>query len=253
MSSILYEKHNYTAPITMIRNVRITEYDMKEGGYSILREGNYLSDSEFKMLEQMTKKDRTIKIGKMIKEKPQIGRQLMEGFIEARQAFFECNDIQDGDIISIKKDAIFTTKPCKETKFGNYIEFRPKNSYIFYVNIQGKEIYYDPMKDIIDVKGYNKEAVDFHKDYLMKDCKKIFNKIINGTTSYIDDLIYLKSEFTEFELPKEYYKDLVFNSYIINTYNDNLMEIDNIDNDMLKYCVHNNNLNFILGLLAVLI
>ena len=253
MASVLYQKHNYTAPVTLVRNIRITEYDMKEGGYSILREGKYLSNSELQTLESMSKKDRTIAIGKMIKEKPQLGRQLMDGFIEARQAFFEYNDIQDGDIVSIKKDAIFTTKTCRETKFGDYIEFRPKNSYIFYANILGKEFYYDPIKDILDVKGYNKDAVEHHMNYLMKDCKKIFSKILNNVDDYVDDLIYLKSEFTEFELPVGYYKDLVFNSYIINTYNDNLMEIDSIDESMMKYCIHNNNLNLILGLLSVLI
>lgn len=46
-------------------------------------------------------------------------KTLNDKFVEVRKWFFENNDIQDDDILSIKKDAIITTKRCLATEFDN--------------------------------------------------------------------------------------------------------------------------------------
>lgn len=251
--SNLYKKHNYKADISLIKNVNITEYDMKEGGYNLLKGSGVFTKKLTDKMDQLSKQERTILIGKMMREEPSLGKKLMELFVEARRLFFEANDIQDGEVLNIRKDAIFMLRPCEHTQINDYILFRPKETYIGYTNINDKEFFYNAAEDKLDVKGINKEVVLHHQNYLFKDLKKIMKKIINGYDSYIEDLMYLKYEFTANELDVGYYKDIIFNSYLINTYNQNIMCIDNIGQECVQYCMNNNNLNFILGMLAVLI
>ena len=254
ISSELYKRHNYITDIDMIKNVPIMEYDMKEAGYNLLKWKGYFNTKQLESLNNMTKQERSETIGKMQRNDSRLSKLLMESFIEARQMFFESNNINDYEVISIKKDAILTIKKCKYTELNEYINFREKNSYIGYIRLmKDKEFYYDGRRCKFDIKGFSKEVVNHHNNYLFKDLLTIFTKLINGYDSYIDDLMYLKHDFCAFELDKEYYRDILFNRYVIRTFGSQLMECEDIESGMKNRCFNNNNLNFILSMLNVLI
>ena len=128
----LSSKHNYlNKDIKYIKNGLIQEYDMKNGGISILYHKNILSQDDYDyLMNDLNKQERNITIGKWLKDNSDITPELMNGFKEARELFFEMNNIKDSEVLSIKKDAIFLIGKSIDIEQVNedYL-FRKKNEY----------------------------------------------------------------------------------------------------------------------------
>jgi len=170
---------------------------MKEAGLSLTKEYRLLSDSTISKIEKLSKKERTIRLGVIQKDDKEFSEKLKAAFMDARERFFDANDINEEDIISIKKDAIFTTKYCEHQKFGSYINFRPKNKYTSYVYLgktssQNKalEFYYGNGK--LDVKGISENMLILHDKYMSDIIRTYFRymeeKSKNETLSYLSKI-----------------------------------------------------------------
>jgi hypothetical protein len=185
MSDKLYEKDLYINPnIPFIFNTHIYEYDMKEAGFSLIKQFKLLDKDNIVKLEAIGKKERTIKIGVLQNKIPGLKENLKACFALARQKFFELNELTNNDIISIKKDAIFVTKECKYQKITELINFRPKNEYTSYIQLNKHlEFYYN--FDKLDVKGLSDENYELHKDYMIKFIKTFFLKMETSNESDI--------------------------------------------------------------------
>lgn len=170
----LYERHNYlNKSILIMKSVVIREYDMKDAGFTIIKNESLFSKETIEKIERMDKHSKNVFIGKILRDDVETSNRIMKEFISIRKKFFELNDIHDEEILSIKKDAIFTiNKICKNTSFDGY-EFRNKGKYSSYMNINNKEFYYSSWKDTLDTKGFGKETLLLHKDYFLKDIKRI--------------------------------------------------------------------------------
>lgn len=228
MISELWKKDNYiNENMYYLFNKEITEYDMKEGGFSLIQEFKLLSDDKIEELKKHGKDARKIIIGKMQIKDPELKKNLnKEAFKYARKLFFIANNIQDTDIISIKKDAIITTKNCNTTKIGKFINFRPKHSYTSYIRMnKNTEIYYSPYD--FAVKGISDEKLEYHNDYMIKFiklyCKKMETSdnstVIEFTRNFID--LYKQRE-----LDIGYYREFNSNS---------CYKIYNDDNKYMEY------------------
>lgn len=164
MHSKNYEKHLYLNPAyQFITQSEITEYDMKEAGFNIIKQFKILPEHEIEMLSMLSKRERTIQIGKLQRRTKGLSQMMNKGFAECRRWFFYMNDLQDEDVLSIKKDAIFTLKKCDHTDVG-LMHFAEKNEYDKFVHLDKKEIY---IGDKIDVKGINDELVSLHQGYIL--------------------------------------------------------------------------------------
>ena len=160
-------------------NTDIFEYDMKDAGFSLIKEFNLLDKSTIDKLSKQDKNTRKVNIGKIQINNPEFVKSLNNAFKEARRLFFEANQLENNDIISIKKDAIFTCKLCKFQEFGKNINFRPKNSYTSYINIGRRiEFYYN--SDKLDIKGLSDENYEKHKDYLIKFISQFIKSVESG-------------------------------------------------------------------------
>ena len=130
----------------------------------------------------MEKERRNKQIGLYQRDDEIFKEALKTGFIEARRLFFEANSLEINDILSIKKDAIFTTKVCKEQKFGEIL-FRPKNYYTSYIYLKTErrpvELYYG--NNNIDVKGISSSKLKDHEEFMLKFLKTYFNKMESST------------------------------------------------------------------------
>ena len=164
MVSDLYKRHFYVnKSIDLLVNNEIIEYDMKSADISIIESKGLLSEEEIELIKSLPKKVRNTKIGKMQKRNKELVKELNKGFTEYRKLLIETNEIDDSDIISIKKDAIFTTKRCDKKSFDK-VQFVEKNIYTSYYYFRnGIEIYYN--KNRMDVKGINDEKLKNHKEY----------------------------------------------------------------------------------------
>jgi hypothetical protein len=126
--------------------------------------------------------------------------------VEVRKWFFENNDIKDEDILSIKKDAIMTTKRCFVTEFDNII-FAEKNIYTSYYYLNNYEFYYN--RDKIDVKGIGDDLLELHQEYMLDFLFNFFRmNEISKRKSVIDLLKDFAYNYKKKELDVDYYREL---------------------------------------------
>ena len=200
----LYESHNYLNKNISSLKLPIKEYDMKEAGFSLIKEFDLLPSNQIIQLSQYTKQIRTIEIGKLIENDSKLGRNLMECFIKARKKFFENNNLNDIDILSIKKDAIFVIKKtCHNLKFGDNIEFVMKNRYTSYYYFNKCEFYYSSINKKLDIKG-----VSYKNHPLFEEIKNIFhcNEIIKNEDIVYKKLQLFRNNYLNYKLPLECYR-----------------------------------------------
>lgn len=207
MTSI-YKKDLYLNPDIMFAfNTEIIEYDIHDAGFSLTREYELLPESEIKDLDKLPKHERHVKLGKIQRKNKEYAKQLKDAFIDIRRRFFEANHIEESSVVSIKKDAIFSTEHCMVKKFGNFIEFRDKNRYSSYIRLPDRtELYY--YGGDIDVKGIDNENVEKHKSGMLDIIKNTFR--LAETESKDVQLRYLgriATKYKNLELPVDCYRE----------------------------------------------
>ena len=179
---------------------------MKDAGFSLTQEFKLLSNKQIESLAKLKKDRRKVEMGKIERDNSEYREAKKEAFKLARQFFFEANGLEQNDIISIKKDAILTSKICTQQKFGKYIEFRPKNLYTSYIQLgKNLEFYYNPSQ--LDVKGISDETLELHEEYMLKFIKLYFKKM--ETEDDITVIEFMKRFITKYkrrELEVGYYR-----------------------------------------------
>lgn len=197
--------------IEYLFNDEITEYDIQDAGFSLIKQYRLLPDSKIRELSLLNKGfERHKAIGILQRDDKELSKRLSEKFSEVRTVFISANKIDDNDIISVKKDAIYTIGTQNRLKFGNVI-FIPKNrytSYIRFADIQNLEIYYSERG--IDVKGIGENGINRHRLYMMEFLRNIISLIeINSPRAkrYISEFI---KKYKTGKIDQEYY--LEFNN-----------------------------------------
>lgn len=197
--------------IEYIFDIDLIEYDMRDAGYSLIKEYNLLPREEMIKLDSLGKgEERHIAVGKLQRDDKEFSKRLGEKFADLRRIFISANGLTDDSIISVKKDAIYTIGRCKRTRFGGII-FMEKNrysSYIRFPNIQNLEIYYSD--NGIDVKGIGDSAENRHRLYMLEFLKKIINLIERKDFYTKRFLMKFIEDYKAHELDEEYY--LEFNN-----------------------------------------
>ena len=220
--SNLYENKNYLIEMPYIVSTPIYEYDISKANINVLYNKGVLSFEEYNRLKNMSRMSRQISIGLMEKENPDIITVLANGIIEFKKRFFEANNIQDNEVLSIKNDAVFVMgRLMNITKFEN-IEFALKNSYSLYMKIFNIEIYYrsDQINgcDIIDIKGINDKSLELHQNGMLILLSDVFEKIDCG--NLVDAINVFNDYYNQYinrVLPIEYYRTFDSNSsYLVN-------------------------------------
>jgi hypothetical protein len=225
MPSELYKRGLYlNKNIELLAGRPIIEYDLKSANTSLCREYRLLPDSKINEIESMQKKDRVVTIGKLMKKDSVFKDKLANAFIDMRKRFFEANNLEDGSVLSIKKDAIFTIGEQKYTDFGKCI-FSDKNRYTSYMYLNRLEFYYDSGSislggsDRLDIKGIDDIVVEKHNDYMISFFKTFLRHL--ETSDEITRLNYLRrfvDRYKRLELDIGYYRE--FNAGSIFRLND---------------------------------
>lgn len=242
----LYSRHNYlNKNIEYIISQEIIEYDIQSAGFNIIKFYKLLSDDKIEHLESLDKKQRQRTIGLYQKDNENFANQLNNKFVEIRKLFFESNQLDSKDVLSIKKDAIITLRRCSNTSFDN-ISFIEKNIYTSYFYMNNFEFYLG--NDVLDVKGISDTKLALHRDYMLDFLQKIFKML--EISSRKQTIVNLK-EFSEYykgmKLDPGYYRELNRDSlYRLNKMIngdffalDEYMELDdiNISYNYIKYIV----------------
>ena len=201
--------------IPFMFNKEIIEYDMKDAGFSLTQEYELLDSKMIEKLAKLKKDKRKVEMGKIERDNSEYREAKKEAFKMARRMFFESNELEIHHIISIKKDAIFTTKRCSNQSFGKYILFRPKNFYSSYIQLGKRlEFYYNPTQ--LDVKGINDEILKLHEDYMLKIIKLFFKKMeTEDDTTVIEFMKRFITKYKRKELEVGYYRQFNHESNFI--------------------------------------
>ena len=207
MNENLYKKDNWINPnMSYLFNAVITEYDMREAGFSLIKEYQLLSQEEILELSKYSKDERHVRIGKLQKKYPDLSKKLSDAFAEARKTFFDLNGLEQDKILSIKKDAIFTLKKCETQEIGAHVVFRPKHEYTSYIHLDKTlEFYYHPTE--CSVKGLGKKGVAKHKDYMSDIINRFCMKMEQDSSRHaLEYMTRFVNYYKKRELDVEYYR-----------------------------------------------
>lgn len=200
----------YNPNIEYLFDDEIREYDMRDAGFSIIQQYKLLPPEKIQELAGLSHDDRNKRVGIMQRDKS-FSEALLSKFAEVRTIFINLNELDDDNIISVKKDAFFVIGRYRRTTFGK-IEFRVKNEYSSYIrlpNIQNMEFYYSSAQ--LEVKGMGDSAVNRHRLYMLDFVRKVISGIEAHNTSQVKRLIKtFVDQYKGQELPEEYY--LEFNN-----------------------------------------
>ena len=210
--SMLYKRDNFlNETIPYLFSNDITEFDIKSGGFSVIKHFKLVDDKFIRQLEISSKKRRQVLIGLYIRKNKGFSKILSAHFAEARKLFIETNNVLEEDIISIKKDAIITTKPFYVLDFGD-IHFIPKRRYHSYLYLNRMELYFS--NDYIDVKGIKDDISIRHDDFMLDFISRFLAIIKNGSRSHaLKVLKDFAKAYRNRELETGYYREMNIKSY----------------------------------------
>lgn len=184
MVSTLWSKKFYTAPIDYITSSFIREYDISKADISIFLSKGLITQEQFNFLARIPGYNRNVQMGLLQQERPELKKILSKGIEEVRKAFFEANDIQDHEVLSIKNDAIFIINKVPEVTSFGIVNFKNKNVYTSFYKLPrrfNKEFYYylnqATNEEKLDIKGMGVEEQSLHTNYMTEFLLVLFNSI----------------------------------------------------------------------------
>lgn len=207
----LWERVNYIADISYLTNVFVTEYDISKANINVLYTYGAISKEIYDWLYDAKKIVREKYIGMLQREDRKYTDTLKKGIIEAKRQFFQANQIQDREVLSIKNDAVFLINRTPDiTKFG-LIEFKKKSTYSSFYKIQNLEMYYfyNPItkEEFIEVKGISDKNLELHKNGFLQILMDVFCTIqTDGVLAAIEMVKNIHRMYVNLEFPVEVYR-----------------------------------------------
>lgn len=143
-----------------IHDAEVVEWDIRSANTSVMLHYNLVEPKLAERLAKLSKMEREIAVGRLQKKRPEFAKQLEEAFNRIIEEFMEANGLDDDDIVSVKRDAVFVKNhPINVPRFGE-VEFVPKNRYKHVILIPRYEVYISD--EVTDVKGISDEALEQH-------------------------------------------------------------------------------------------
>ena len=207
---MLYDKVNYTADVSYLTNVFIYEYDISKANINVLFSKNVIDKQTYDYLYEAPRMVRQVYVGKLCRD-TSVSEILKAGIIEAKKMFFEANNIQGRDVLSIKNDAVFIIgKKVQYTEFG-LIKFVAKNVYTSFYKLSNMEFYYyysnATKEEYLDIKGISDNNLTYHEGFFLQIIKDLFYSIqINGPEISMRMLKDVYNEYISLQLPVECYR-----------------------------------------------
>lgn len=204
-------KDNYLAPISYLISNYIREYDISKANINILLYKGLISEDLYDELYSLPKKEREVRVGLLIKYDQNLNKELSKGFGEMRRLFFEANQIQDYEVMAVKKDAIYLVgREAQVTAFKN-VEFVCKNVYTSYYNLGVEFYYYLDTKQMekLDIKGISDNMLYLHDPFMLDFLRYIFSLAQNGAfVDAMNDIRGFYNQMVSYQLSLGYYREL---------------------------------------------
>lgn len=190
--------------IEYLFNEDIYEYDMSDAGMSLIKEFKLLPAKKIEELSRLEKEKRHIAVGCLQRDDGIFSSSLLQKFVEIRKVFLQTNELEDDEIISVKKDAFFVTRKCHRVNFGK-VKFSVKNQYSSYLRFtknKNIEVYYH---NDVDIKGLGQLAINRHRIYWIYFLRQYIAKMENKDPSIKHFMKRFISDYKSGKLDEEYY------------------------------------------------
>ena len=230
--SELWKQQNYLVDIPYLISNHIYEYDISKANINVLYALGEITKEYYDVLNDMTKLQREIDVGYMLRDYKDLSDKLKDGIAYFRKQLFEKNNLEDRDILAIKNDAIFViNKQLKYTTFGN-VEFVLKNRYSIFLKLSKHlEIYFE--SDMVngtislDVKGIKDDKLELHHKYMASVIADVLyymeTKDINSGLTYLSEVY---NAYVDKKLPIGYYRNFNAESKYIIRIGNSVYEMD---------------------------
>lgn len=243
-------------------NSVIVEWDIRSAGINIIQEYKLLPEDKIKALLKLPKKKMNIAVGEIGRKDKDFAKELENKFNEVTHLFINENSLDiDYDIVSVKRDAIFViNKEIVNSRFGEYIEFIPKNRYSRYLYLKPYEFYVTP-EGTIDIKGISSDK-ELRENFINKHKDGILNLILeliyvaegsNLDREKINDfLASFVSMYKNKELDYAYYREFTLDSkFRCNMFGNTVLMDEVNDYYLAKTDISYNYINIILPLIRL--
>jgi hypothetical protein len=157
---------NWTTDEALVRGP-IVEYDMAAAGLSAAASLGLLDRSEYERLMAMPKRARQVAIGKAYRRDPDFGDAVERGIASSVSKLLAVNGIADGDLVSLKRDAVFTTVECRTLELGEFVRFVEKGRYTTFARAGDSEVYFSSDDGGYAVKGIPDDRVALHEGFML--------------------------------------------------------------------------------------
>lgn len=208
----LYRQINYNSDVDYLISTYIREYDISKANINVLYKYGAITKSQYENYYIMNKNAREISVGILLRDNPEFNTVLQNGIIEAKRLFFEANNIQEEDVLSIKNDAVFIINKIPNVCTFDNIEFSLKNVYTSFYKLDNIELYY--YFDIVtggeklDIKGINDKMLPLHEEYFLEFLKVVFNSAqAYSIQDTIDIITTFYNQYIKLELEVGYYRE----------------------------------------------
>ena len=215
MSSNLWNKKKYTAPINCIVDRTIKEYDISKANISVLLDAGFLTYDQYKFLYNVPKLQRQINIGMMITQNQNINEIIDKCIIDAKRIFFESNNIQDNEVLEIDNDSIFllTDRVIKYQQISEHVMFRLAGISTSFYSINDIRYFYlgDRINntEILNPKGLGDKGIALHQNFMLDFLKELFYTAqFDGIQRALTLLSVFYNKYINMELDLGYYRTL---------------------------------------------
>lgn len=194
--------------VVYLRNKRIAEYDIVEGGYSVARNEKLLPRDFLRRIARYDKKRRHIEIGVYSGEHKEFTKALFAGFQKYVKLFREENGVEDERVLSIKKDSItLYDSDIATTRFGEHVEFTLRDTATSYLLLGKKELFLNSKTGKFWYKGFDSEIDP--ADTLLDEIRRLLEFAEYKDKRFLfEQLRELRQAYVQRELCHTYYREL---------------------------------------------
>jgi hypothetical protein len=208
-----FGRMNWTCGLACVRGTTITEYDLEAAGLSVLRERGLVSPTEGERLAALPKERRLVEVGLLCRDDEKVLTQLEAGTREAVVAFCRENELTEEDLVSIKRDAVYTMRPARRLRIGEHLNFREKGRFSSYFNLSGVEMYYSGWTRTMTVKGLGGEVEEAHRGHMIEFIRRIVDPAENLRDDHLLPLLAARrAEYVGMRAERGCYREMSANN-----------------------------------------
>lgn len=209
--------------IKYLVNKYIAEFDIQRAGLNSLHKLGVISDDTYNTWRRLPKSLVSIYIGK------HLSKHIPDQNIKIGNAvdeFIKSNNILESNIISKKRDALFTFNIRPTVTEIDGFTFICKNAYTSYFSIENAfELYYNGNTDTLDIKGIDTTWIQNHMlvPYIQR-CIKKYEALSKGFCSYAELYTFifnLRKDYVSFKLPIGCYREIAYGNPYCFSHSDN--------------------------------